>query len=53
MEVVIIDERKDWMKVEDKYMTCAWFCPLFKKCDSKFGADCKKFGGTEIPKIRR
>lgn len=52
MNVVIIDERKPWMVEEDKYMKCAWECPLFRVCQSRIGADCKRFGGTEIPKIR-
>jgi len=52
MDVVIVDGRKPWMKEEDKLMTCAWFCPLYRKCSSKFGHDCKRMGGAEIPKIR-
>lgn len=24
MDVVIVDDRKPWMKEEDKVMTCAW-----------------------------
>ena len=53
MSVVYIDTRPDWMKREDEYMKCFWECPLFLVCQSRMGADCKKFGGTEIPKIRK
>lgn len=52
MDVVIVDDRKPWMKEEDKVMICAWFCPLYRKCSSRFGHDCKRLGGSEIPKIR-
>lgn len=37
----------------DEHMKCFWECPLFLVCQSRIGADCKKFGGTEIPKIRK
>lgn len=53
MSVVYIDTRPDWMKREDEYMKCFWECELFRYCQSKFGADCKRFGGNEIPKIRK
>lgn len=52
MDVVIVDDRKPWMIEEDRLMTCAWFCPLYRNCTSRFGRDCKRFGGPEIPKIR-
>ena len=53
MKVTIVDARPEWMREEDRIMTCYWFCPLYKQCDSRLGADCKRMGGNEIPKIRR
>lgn len=53
MNVIYIDTRKPWMKREDRYMKCFWKCPLFKYCQSRMGSDCRQFGGTEIPKLRR
>lgn len=52
MQVTIIDTRADWMKQEDKAMKCYFECPLFWKCSSKHGWDCKRFGGDRIPKVR-
>lgn len=52
MNVVIIDDRKPWMIKEDKYMKCFMECHLFWVCQSRMGVDCKRLGGTEIPKIR-
>lgn len=52
MRVIIADDRPLWMKKEDERALCER-CFLFKKCMSRFGLDCKKLGGTEIPKIRR
>ena len=51
MDVIIADDRPDWMKREDEVMACMTRCYLYKKCSSRFGARCKKLGGTEIPKI--
>lgn len=53
MNVSIFDDRKPWMKEEDRLMTCAWFCPLYRNCSSRMGYDCKRLGGLEIPKIRK
>jgi hypothetical protein len=50
-QVVIVDSRPDWMKAEDRMAACMR-CSLFKKCSSRFGYECKKLGGSEIPKIR-
>ncbi len=52
-EVIFIDTRTEWMKEEDKLMTCFFRCPLYRSCSSKHGGDCKRLGGTEIPKIRK
>lgn len=51
-QVAIIDTRKDWMKREDDWMACRTRCPLFKRCATRIGSQCKKFGGDVIPKIR-
>ncbi|MCY9348308.1 hypothetical protein MOF19_16415 [Bacillus spizizenii] len=32
-------------------MACMTRCSQFKACASRMGSDCKKLGGTEIPKI--
>jgi hypothetical protein len=50
--VLIADDRPDWMRKEDKLMACMTRCHLFQKCSSRMGTDCKKLGGNEIPKIR-
>jgi hypothetical protein len=50
--VVIADDRPAWIKEEDKVMTCMTRCSLYKKCASRMGPDCKKLGGSEIPKLR-
>lgn len=52
MEVVIIDARPKWMIREDREMKCFMECHLFRVCQSRMGSQCKRFGGTEIPKIR-
>ncbi|MFC3883771.1 hypothetical protein ACFOU2_09765 [Bacillus songklensis] len=51
-QVVIVDDRPDWMKKEDDWMACRTRCPLFRKCSTRVGSQCKKFGGDVIPKIR-
>jgi hypothetical protein len=51
-DVVITDTRPDWMKKEDEWMACRTRCSLFKRCSTRVGTDCKKFGGYVIPKIR-
>jgi hypothetical protein len=51
MEVTIIDTRPDWMRKEDNQVICMR-CPLYRRCASRFGADCKRNGGLMIPKIR-
>lgn len=50
--VLIADDRPKWMVKEDKLMTCMTRCRLFRKCSSRYGVECKKLGGNEIPKIR-
>lgn len=52
MQVTIIDSRPKWQIKADKLFQCQTYCPMFKRCSSRFGADCKRLGGTEIPKIR-
>jgi len=51
MQVTIIDTRPDWMRREDGQALCMR-CPLFRRCASRFGADCRHKGGSKIPKIR-
>lgn len=50
--VLIADDCPDWIKSEDRVMACSARCSLFKKCSSRIGFDCKKLGGSEIPKIQ-
>ncbi len=52
VEVVIYDDRPPWMRKEDALMHCWWYCSLFRKCVTRCGHDCKRFGGEVIPKIR-
>ncbi|MBM7717165.1 hypothetical protein JOC94_004190 [Bacillus thermophilus] len=52
MQVVVIDDRADWMKKEDVWWVCFSRCPLYKKCSSHFGSNCKRLGGDKIPKVR-
>lgn len=52
-EVLIADERPMWIREEDNIMLCFNRCGLYKVCSSRFGAECKKLGGNEIPKIQR
>jgi hypothetical protein len=51
-KVIIADDRPKWQREEDKLMTCFTRCSLYKKCSSRFGTDCKRLDGTEIPKLR-
>ncbi|PRO41069.1 hypothetical protein C6W18_12120 [Bacillus sp. LLTC93] len=51
LNVVIADDRPLWIQKEDKLMACMTRCKQFKHCASRFGSDCKRMGGTEIPKI--
>lgn len=51
-KVIIADDRAEWMKKEDDLMICLTRCSLYKKCSSRFGAECKKLGGTKIAKVR-
>lgn len=53
MQVIIADDRPLWMKKEDMRAVCMIRCPLYKRCSSRFGTDCNRLGGTEIPKINR
>lgn len=50
--VVIVDGRPEWIKKEDEWMACRTRCPLFRKCSTRVGNQCKKFDGDVIPKIR-
>lgn len=50
--VIIADDRKPWMIKEDREMACLTRCSLHKVCASRHGMDCKRMGGTEIPKVR-
>ncbi|MDX8367828.1 hypothetical protein [Cytobacillus sp. IB215665] len=50
--VVITDSRTQWMIAEDKLMSCMTRCRLYKECATRVGVDCKRLGGSEIPKIR-
>lgn len=50
--VIIADDRKLWMIKEDREMVCLTRCSLSKICSSRHGMDCKRMGGTEIPKVR-
>lgn len=50
--VLIADDRPAWMRKEDKVITCQTRCSLYKRCSSHIGMDCKKLGGSEIPKIK-
>ena len=52
-QVVIVDTRKPWMVKEDNEMACLSRCPLYRKCQSRVGFDCKRLGGETIPKVRR
>lgn len=52
-KVVIADDRPKWMREEDTKMICFTRCSLYKKCSSRLGIDCKRLGGTEIPRVRR
>lgn len=52
MEVLIADDRTDWMREEDEVMACLTRCSSFKRCSTRIGTQCKRLGGTEIPKIR-
>lgn len=49
--MVIADDRTAWMRLEDKWAVCFTRCPLYKKCSSHLGMDCKHLGGEEIPKV--
>jgi hypothetical protein len=50
--ITIADDRPAWVKKEDRVMACLTRCSLYKKCSSHHGMNCKKLGGTEIPKLR-
>ncbi|PGR09173.1 hypothetical protein COA23_08130 [Priestia megaterium] len=53
LNVIIADDRPSWIKKEDELAACQICCSLFKKCSTRCGKECKKFGGNVIPKIRR
>jgi hypothetical protein len=50
--VIIVDVRPEWVKLEDRVMACLTRCFLYKYCSSRHGMNCKQFGGSEIPKLR-
>lgn len=52
LNVLIADDRPTWIREEDKRMACQSRCSLYKKCSSHLGMDCKRLGGSEIPKIK-
>lgn len=52
MQVIIVDTRQKWMVKEDKLMTCMNRCRLWRRCQSRYGYDCKRLGGNKIPKLR-
>jgi hypothetical protein len=52
IDVIIADDRPKWVVDEDRMMTCWTLCSLYKYCSSRHGFDCKRFGGTEIAKLR-
>lgn len=52
MNIIIADDRPKWMREEDLIVACQTHCHLFKRCSSRFGCDCKRLGGSEIPKIQ-
>jgi len=51
-KVILADDRKPWMIKEDREMVCLTRCSLYKVCASRHGMDCKRLGGSEIPKVR-
>jgi hypothetical protein len=51
-QVIIADDRKPWMKSEDRVAACMR-CSQFKHCQTRCGLECKKHGGDVIPKVRR
>ncbi|QBX91054.1 hypothetical protein PHGAL3_0015 [Phage Altai3] len=51
-EFRFVDSRPAWMIEEDNFMLCWTRCSLFRYCASRFGSECKRLGGDEIPKIR-
>lgn len=52
MQVSIIDARPEWMIREDMEMACFYRCPLYRKCSTRMGYECRRFGGEHIPRIR-
>lgn len=52
-QVIIANDRPKWVRAEDKRAVYQTRCSQFKKCSNLLGSDCKKMGGTEIPKLRR
>ncbi|PKR84881.1 hypothetical protein CWO92_10930 [Heyndrickxia camelliae] len=53
VKVKIIDTRPKWMRQEDEQFKCRTFCDEYRKCYTRCGSNCRKFGGDVIPKIRR
>lgn len=51
LNVIIADDRPSWIKKEDELAVCQTRCSLFKKCSTRCGTECKKFGGNVIPKV--
>lgn len=52
MQVTFIDTRTDWMIAEDRLMQCMSRCSMWRRCQSRVGEECRRLGGSEIPKIR-
>ncbi|AKN55621.1 hypothetical protein AB434_3216 [Heyndrickxia coagulans] len=52
-KIIIKDSRKKWMVEEDRKYVCQTFCKQHKRCSTRLGYDCKKFGGDRIPKFKK
>lgn len=52
MQVIIVDTRQKWMVKEDNLMACMSGCRFWKRCQSRYGHECKRLGGKKIPKLR-
>jgi hypothetical protein len=50
-QVIVVDSRPRWMIREDGEYAC-FHCSYYKQCASRFGYECNRLGGSEIPKIR-
>lgn len=50
--IVIADDRPLWMQREDRHYTCRTFCRQYRRCSTRVGYDCARFGGDVIPRLR-